>query len=176
VFQLAVTNEVAGAILELPKTKSIRTEIASYESNVVEITVRLVASEMKRVFTPFCEDVAESMAASESDGAAVQALLSRFMHWRRLLASLSDSTLSPNEAMGLYGELWVLRNLIFPVCDQESAAVWRGPDRDDHDFVVKGFGIEVKSTGADKPIEVVIHGAATQHVGTRSTSFGRLEI
>ena len=158
-LQLVVSADAVHGIGELPETRSLRTTLEpDDESHTVEVNVTLIVPEMARVFTPFCEDVIAAAAVAPSDGAAVAALLDRFAHWRRLLASENASGLSRAEAQGLYGELWVLRHVVDAACGERTPDTWRGPDREDRDFLVDGFGIEVKTTGTDEPTVAVING------------------
>ena len=158
VVSLIVSADAASALGELPRTRSLNTAVVPAEQNAVEIRVTLTAPEMARVFTPFCEDVITAAAAAPSDESAVAALLDRFAHWRRLLASDDGSGLRRHEAQALYGELWALRHVVDGVCGKDTPDSWRGPDREDRDFLVDGFGIEVKTTGADEPTVVIING------------------
>src|SRR5262249_37116979 len=45
-----------------------------------------------------------------------------------------------------------------PVFDQKAPSAWRGPDREDRDFLMSGIGIEAKTTGGDEPTSVIING------------------
>lgn len=157
-FQLEVPNMTARSIMKVPETKSIRSDLKLSDRGTTEITLRLVDPDMARVFTPFCEDVAAATAAATSDEDAVTVLVDRFTHWRNLLTSSGGSALSANQALGLYGELWVMQNQIIPICGQSAPGLWTGPDGDDHDFIISGIGLEVKATMSDEPVEIVIHG------------------
>lgn len=54
--------------------------------------------------------------------------------------------LSVSEQIGLFGELWVLLNVLLPNVGARSCALWSGPDSERHDFVGDGAHIEVKTT------------------------------
>jgi hypothetical protein len=56
------------------------------------------------------------------------------------------SDLTPAEQIGLFGEIWVLRNVLIPSIGGRACSLWSGPDSERHDFVGNGSHIEVKTT------------------------------
>ena len=151
---LAVDTEVLGDI-RLPSTRALRTAKELGISGEVELRIILAAPEMASVFTPFCNDVIEAVAAAEDDQAGVSILLERFGHWQRLFA-LEGGGLSSHDAQALFGELWVLEHLFERPLGRKAIEAWRGPEREDRDFLMSGLGIEVKTTRADEPAAVTI--------------------
>jgi hypothetical protein len=145
--------------VKLPSTSALYSTVAHVEGDDgrAELRISLVAPEMKRVFTPFAEDVISAVALTHDDEASVAVLLQRFNYWRRLLSGSGQELLSSSEALGLYSELWVFRHLLAPVIGTSRAtASWQGPQRARRDFVVGGLGLEVKSTALSTPSQVVI--------------------
>jgi hypothetical protein len=59
--------------------------------------------------------------------------------------------LSPSEQIGLFGELWVLSNVLFPSVGTRSCHIWSGPDSERHDFAGREVHIEVKTTTRSEP-------------------------
>ncbi len=59
--------------------------------------------------------------------------------------------LSPSEQIGLFGELWVLSNVLLPTLGARACFLWSGPDGERHDFVGQGVHIEVKTTTRTEP-------------------------
>jgi hypothetical protein len=66
---------------------------------------------------------------------------------RRLLAG--RGRMSEEEEIGLFGELLVLRHLLKTVPPSDAIAYWRGPDGEEHDFVLPDGDVEVKSTSLE---------------------------
>jgi hypothetical protein len=122
----------------------------------VDVRVALVTPEMARVFTPFVEDVLDSVAPTPSDEAGIAALVARFGYWKKLLSGSGSEGLNRSEQQGLFGELWCLRHVLLPELGPVAVATWTGPDRDDRDFQLHDIGIEVKTTIADNPPTVEI--------------------
>lgn len=154
VLILVVSNDAAGNI-NLPATRALKTVQADGELGEIEFRITLIAPEMKDVFTPFCDDVIDAIAPADNDRGAVSILLERFANWQRLFATAGGG-LSSLEAQALFGELWVLEHAFLPLSGVQSMEAWRGPDREDRDFLIKGLAIEVKTTSGDEPVTVII--------------------
>ena len=59
--------------------------------------------------------------------------------------------LGTTEQIGLFGELWVLSNVLFPTLGPRVCHLWSGPESERHDFVGQGVHIEVKTTTRSEP-------------------------
>ncbi|SPR95923.1 PD-(D/E)XK motif protein [Cupriavidus taiwanensis] len=59
--------------------------------------------------------------------------------------------LSASEQIGLFGELWVLSNVLFPTLGPRVCHLWSGPESERHDFVGQGVHVEVKTTTKSEP-------------------------
>ncbi|MDE2605866.1 MAG: PD-(D/E)XK motif protein [Burkholderiales bacterium] len=59
--------------------------------------------------------------------------------------------LSQAEQIGLFGELWVLSNVLLSTVGPRICHLWSGPDSERHDFVGRGVHIEVKTTTRSEP-------------------------
>lgn len=55
------------------------------------------------------------------------------------------------EQIGLFGELWVLSNVLLPTIGPRVSHLWSGPERERHDFVGQGVHVEVKTTTRSEP-------------------------
>jgi hypothetical protein len=54
--------------------------------------------------------------------------------------------LGVSEQIGLFGELWVLSNVLLPTLGPRAVHLWSGPANERHDFVGEAAHIEVKTT------------------------------
>ena len=88
--------------------------------------------------------------------------------WRELLERAPSERPDMQIIVGVFGELWQLRNLvrINPRC----VSSWQGPTEARHDFTVGDISLEVKASLARTGRFVVIHG----HEQLESMSGGRL--
>lgn len=63
--------------------------------------------------------------------------------------------LGVSEQIGLFGELWVLGNVLIPTLGPRACLLWSGPHRERHDFVGERVHIEVKTTtGSEERHEI----------------------
>lgn len=76
--------------------------------------------------------------------------------WRELLAQEAGLTLSKNTAIGLLGELTVLRELVR--MNPLALKAWTGPEKGRFDFFSGGTAIEVKSSLKRQGTILSIHG------------------
>ena len=58
-----------------------------------------------------------------------------------------DETLSKEKQLGLYGELLFITEMLEEgISPTDAVESWKGPDGEDKDFQVNGFGVEIKSS------------------------------
>jgi hypothetical protein len=69
-------------------------------------------------------------------------------------------TLSDEQEIGLFGELGVFAHLVETTGEEAATAAWLGPDSEEHDFVLEGCDLEIKTTRSESRVHVI--GSATQ--------------
>lgn len=68
--------------------------------------------------------------------------------------------LSDEQEIGLFGELGVFAYLVATIGEEAATAAWLGPDSEEHDFVLDGCDLEIKTTRSESRVHVI--GSATQ--------------
>ena len=69
---------------------------------------------------------------------------------------MNQATLSRQQQLGLFGELWFLTRWLSPSVDALKAVqMWRGPMGARNDFETTALGIEVKTTSRDDAAHVI---------------------
>jgi len=116
--------------------------------------LELVDASQDDLFTALCVKVIERIAADPDK--AVAALRKVLSDWSALLAGARE-TLSPSTLAGLFGELYVLREMLRQ--DPGAVAFWTGPERTAQDFHLGVDAVEVKTTVAVEGRRVQINGA-----------------
>jgi hypothetical protein len=115
------------------------------------ISVTCLNGQGSEVFAAFAEDLRLALAGSTSARACVEALLQRITVWQRFFAR-GSSPLGALARAGLFGELYVLRNVIVPAVGTDRAVqAWVGPKHEQQDFHCPGAAVEVKSTRSTLP-------------------------
>jgi hypothetical protein len=64
--------------------------------------------------------------------------------WRDLLERALPTTLTPQRLVGLFGELWIVREIVRH--DRRAFGCWKGPFGSQHDFTRDRMALEVKAT------------------------------
>jgi hypothetical protein len=76
--------------------------------------------------------------------------------WRELLEHVSSNVLGMEKLIGLFGELWFLREMVQR--HPKAVGYWTGPKGSRHDFSIGAFAIEVKTTLSRHGRFIEIHG------------------
>ncbi len=103
------------------------------------------------VFAALAADIVQASATPATDLGRMRAFVQRLEHWEALLRAFSSEGLSSSAQQGLYGELYVLRQLLLEGATPAAAlAAWVGPLREAQDFIIPDRGAaEVKTLGPD---------------------------
>lgn len=124
---------------------------------ILRCEMALTSPDLADVFSRLVEDVAAAIAAQTSDDAATEVLLNRLARWRRLLEEKSPQGLTGEERRGLYGELFILGDLLAEgLSASRVVPAWTGPLHRNQDFQFSAAALEVKSTSAKRPQSVII--------------------
>jgi hypothetical protein len=151
-----------GLLNDLPESAGLSIELVPPLQGVPAsqrtLAVALDDPQFTDIFSVFCADLLAGMSRCTSVEDAVVLLLNRLERWQRFLGR-SYEGLSQQAQVGLFGELWVLRQLLIPLCGIGVVNAWCGAQRAPQDFVVPGIcAIEVKTTASRALTHVRIHG------------------
>jgi hypothetical protein len=145
------------AVRRLPKTKGIELQFVPAGAGNRDLQVVLTADQLREVFNPLVADIVAAVKGAVDGASAVQALVSRFEHWRELLTAVGEVGLSPEWRRGLAGELYVLRDhVLAELSPVDAVAGWVGPTGAPQDFQLAGGAIEVKTSAGKQPQTLVI--------------------
>jgi hypothetical protein len=111
--------------------------------------------ELDDLFERLAADMCEQISAKPSDFLLIPART--LVRWRRLFET-GREPLSPGQLAGVFGELWVLREMV-AVDPLRRVDHWKGPDNAIHDFRRGRIAVEVKTSTARNGRLVEIHGA-----------------
>jgi Putative PD-(D/E)XK family member, (DUF4420) len=118
----------------------------------------LTDSSYGNVFSVLAADVADAVAETPDAEAATKVLLERFGHWRRLFEGVAGAGLSTPRRRGLFGELWFLREELFPrLPPLDAVRGWTGPSGAHQDFQLPDVAVEVKTTTGKEPQTLVVN-------------------
>jgi hypothetical protein len=127
-------------------------------------------------FTTLVADVVSALEAHPPDLlTAVEAVLS---DWRELLRVLGGRGLDRNAVTGLYGELFLLEQIV-RLDPLRRSDCWTGPDAARHDFQRGAVALEVKTTCVRHGRTFTVHGLDQLGAPSNATLFlywSRLEL
>lgn len=104
------------------------------------------------VFCTFGEDMVSCVISEPDESKAAALLRKRYSTWVALFKK-NRSGMAVEKAKGLFGELYVLKNVIIPIHGVElSVKGWSGPDKASKDFFIGESWDEVKTTSPTSPI------------------------
>jgi len=130
---------------DLPSFKNLELVMVELATGV-RIVITLMDEDLNNSFGVMCYDLAERSARARSVESAMSVFLSALGHWSDLFRRKSQKGMTRQEAMGLFGELSVLKRLFGNGVDPSLLILaWRGPDGDARDIGFNGFRIEIKT-------------------------------
>ena len=95
------------------------------------------------IFTPMANQI--FLGVSVQGRKPMDVVMETIEEFRVALKPLKpDLTLA--EQIGLFGEIWVLRNVLIPTIGARACYLWSGPDSERHDFIGDNAHVEVKTT------------------------------
>ncbi|MFW5871807.1 MAG: PD-(D/E)XK motif protein [bacterium] len=145
-FRLSKGNVDVSALNDL---KDITTEILPDETQVDKmlLLISLADNSLSSIFAVLCEDLFNYISNIKEDKELVKSLQNRFLKWKELFEIAKSPGLSPEKQIGLFGELFLLKELIEESGKiEECLNIWVGPDIGIRDFEKNNTAIEVKTT------------------------------
>ncbi|MCY4530047.1 MAG: PD-(D/E)XK motif protein [Chloroflexi bacterium] len=148
---LRVSAQAVEGLPDVPDSRGliVRVEPRETGSNEAEVVLALVDSEHRDIFDLLIWDLIAAAEQPEDESEGLRRFLARLSNWQHLLRRLGPRGLTREGQQGLWGELWVLREVVAPVAGIFRALDgWRGPMGTDQDFQMGSTCIEVKTSMA----------------------------
>jgi hypothetical protein len=120
------------------------------------IDIQLEEESEKEMFDIVGRQMAQTIGQTNRPRSdSVRLVLSR---WRHFWGSITVNPLSRDEIIGLFSELWFIKNWILPFESSILIYGWRGPYGGTHDFEWKNVSVEVKGTTVSEGIKHWVNG------------------
>ena len=128
-------------------SRGLSTRILSSADNpIAEVVLVLTEPELADLFDLLIRDLLEAAELPDDESAAVTGFLIRLRAWQDLFARLSPGGLSKQGQQGLWGEIWVLQNVVAPAVGMvDGVLAWQGPMGADQDFQIGKVSVEAKT-------------------------------
>ncbi|MGQ3489061.1 PD-(D/E)XK motif protein [Roseovarius pacificus] len=148
-YEIDASSVPAGT--EWPDGKGFRTDIEVVKpgpNGRLRVALELAGAQYRDVFAALCGDIAGVAMEQPPGQLGFGALLRRLQAWQRFMQLHTDRGLSDEQIRGLFGEITVLEQILFPMLGEvEATAAWQGRHAL-HDFSRFGHALEVKSGAA----------------------------
>lgn len=163
----------------LPHLKGIDLRLQPSEGEgKASLVLRLLDSAQREMFQRLCTDIVSVSDSADNENEAVARVVGRTWRWHHLLRGGHD-ILTPEEQIGLIGELSLLEDVFIPKCGPLRAVdSWRGPLGEAQDFVYGALRVEAKARGPSRAGDVRIsseHQLQTPEGGSLYLSVGVFE-
>lgn len=165
-FYLMASQNVKSFLFVVPSDKKVDILPQKYENVEIQllpltkelrgITVSLTNGRLYSVFLVITCDIASALCDCSSDEIALSAFCRKINQWKSVFNKKYESILTPEQQLGLFGELTFLQELINSgVNASEALSSWRGAIKDDKDFLLGPNAVEIKSsTKSDKIVSI----------------------
>lgn len=132
---------VSEAPSEIPQElEAVVVQIIETDQTYLDIYAK---GHFEMIFTPMANQI--FFGVSVQGRKPIDVVVETIEEFRGALKPLKpDLTLS--EQIGLFGELWVLCNVLLPSIGTRACMLWSGPFSERHDFIGEKAHIEVKTT------------------------------
>jgi hypothetical protein len=109
------------------------------------------------VFDVIVDDIVRRIGTCTSEAEAMEAVVERVLLWQLFLEKQEDRGLSREGQLGLYGELWFLREHLAPwIGWRRAVGSWTGPAGTNQDFQASRVAFEVKTSSAKQHQRLLI--------------------
>ncbi|WP_217428512.1 PD-(D/E)XK motif protein [Rugamonas rivuli] len=123
-----------------PELEAVVVQVIDANGNYLDVYAK---AHYEMIFTPIVNQIFAGVAVQGRK--PIDAVVQTIEEFRGALRPLKPD-LSLAEQIGLFGELWVLQNVLIPSIGPRACYLWSGPDSERHDFMGAAVHIEVKST------------------------------
>lgn len=148
-YDLDASSVPAGT--EWPEGKGFRTQLQPLSpgpNGRLRVALELSSAQYRDVFSALCADIAGVIMEHSPGRAGFGAFIRRLHAWQRFMQLHSDRGLSDESIRGLFGEITVLEQILYPMLGEvQAVSAWQGSNAL-HDFERSGHALEVKSGSA----------------------------
>lgn len=125
--------------------------------NILQWYLILRNKEEWQIFKVLCDDLIDASSNAKTEKAMIFLMESRLKRWQNLLKKSRNLDFPIEKQMGLYTELYCLKNILaINIGVSKAVDCWVGPEADKQDFLLDNCAIEVKSHRTSKGEKIEI--------------------
>jgi hypothetical protein len=148
-YLLSLTAELDDpALPDAPKLNGIEVTVERRPPANVRLVLTLQDRAQFDIFRALCDHLMKATRSEPpgANGPGLRLVLQRLRDWHEMLRRRREDLLSPQEVLGLAGELLFLRDQVLSrLSPPEGILSWRGAHREEQDFAFGGWQVEVKT-------------------------------
>ena len=165
-FFLMASQNIKSFLFAVPAEATLELKPKKYENVEIQhvvlskgytgLAVSLTNSRLYSIFLVIAADVASALVDYSSDDASRAVYVKKVNQWKSVFNKKYEELLSPEQQLGLYGELTFMKDIIERgLASSRVLTAWRGPVKDDKDFLIGENAIEIKSSAkTDKLVKI----------------------
>ena len=140
-----------------PDTEGLEVRIDfGFGEQEIGVVLKLKSEDFLDVFASLTNDLISSLAELKDDKQFIDTFFGRLGIWKMFLDRSGAKGLGPDRRRGLFGELYLLKELILSNYGSEGLKFWSGPSGAMHDFEIGKFAIECKTMAGNKSQKITI--------------------
>ncbi|MFC4526242.1 PD-(D/E)XK motif protein [Dyella halodurans] len=147
IFALAA-NDSCSELPKPPRLNGIDVSVERRSGDGARLVLTLEDRDQFDIFRALCGHLLDATADHPrgANGPGLRLVLRRLADWHNMLRRRREGLLTTEEIIGLVGELLFLRDEVMSRAGAaDSIAAWRGAHRDEQDFAIGAWQIEVKT-------------------------------
>ncbi len=149
-----------------PKLNGIDVSVERRPGDGARLVLTLEDRDQFDIFRALCGHLLDATADHPrgANGPGMRLVLRRLADWHNMLRRRREGLLTTEEVIGLVGELLFLRDEIMPrVGVAGGVGTWRGAHRDEQDFAIGAWQVEVKTQLSTSDQRLLISSEAQLH-------------
>lgn len=131
-----------------PKLNGIDVSVERRPGDGARLVLRLEDRDQFDIFCALCGHLLDATADHRrgANGPGLRLVLQRLADWHNMLRRRREGLLATEEVIGLVGELLFLRDQVMPRAGVAGGVgTWRGAHREEQDFAIGAWQVEVKT-------------------------------
>jgi Putative PD-(D/E)XK family member, (DUF4420) len=142
---------------DFPDTEGLEVRIDfGFGESQIGVVLKLKSDDFLDVFTSLTNDLLSTLSELNDDRQFIDTFFGRLGIWKMFLDKSGAKGLGPDRRRGLFGELYLLKEMILKTHGSDGMKYWSGPSGAMHDFEVGSFAIECKTMAGNKSQKVTI--------------------
>lgn len=142
---------------EFPDTEGLEVRIDfGFGENEIGVVLKLKSEDFLDVFASLVNDLLTTLSNVKDDKQFIDTFFGRLGIWKMFLDKSGSKGLGPDRRRGLFGELYLLKEMILSFYGSDGIKFWSGPSGAMHDFEIGSFAIECKTMAGNKSQKVII--------------------